>query len=251
MRRLLKILCLILCGFFLNCGTHPTRNPNDDDSASGLSVSGVNDSLGAETPKPQPQAKPKKKFEVPNLQSLKDFVSYYRKTLEALGQTKEDSSYVVEREEVDIMKQQLARILQLEVSGVTFLVNPRTQGAWFGNCTLIIDKKRENFIIISKEGEEQTLSLKDKIFGGLYKSEKGDWIFVSAFYGDLQKKVPYRLFWGATELKVITFNIDRTKEATVEGRVKIPSGSLLSVSRKGRDNKTVQLGGQTLIPVFD
>ncbi len=247
MRIFYQGIYLGLCGFLLNCSSTHSRKAEFSNSKSLSSAETSNNPLVVEIPK----SKTRKRVEVPNIENLKKFISYYRKTLESLGQKKEDSSYVVETEEVEVMRKQLARILQIELSGLTFLVNPRIQGSWFGNCTLVLDKQQEKLVIISKLGEEQILSLKDKVFGGLYKSEQGEWVFVSTFYGDLQKKVPYRVFWGATELKVISLSMDRTKEGTIEGQAKSPTGTLLTIFRKGRDNKAVQINGQVLSPVFE
>ncbi|MSP19790.1 MAG: hypothetical protein EXR74_09510 [Bdellovibrionales bacterium] len=194
---------------------------------------------------------PKTVRAVPEITTLKDFISYYRKTLESLGQKKEDGSYLVEQEDVDLMKQQFGRLLQIEPSALTFLVNPVTQGAWFGNCTLVMDKKLERIIIVASNGDYQSPVLKDKIWGGLYKTLEGEMVFLSSFYGDLQKKVPYRVLWGASDTKVISFVFDRSKEGSVEAQVRGPKGGLLNISRKGRDNHTLQVNGQNLTPIFE
>jgi hypothetical protein len=187
----------------------------------------------------------------PQIQSLREFAAYYQKTLEALGKTQEDSSFVVGGDELNEMKQQLARLIDIEPATATFLTNSRTQSGWFGHCFLVLDKKEERLFIVSSEGESQKFSLKDKIFGGMYQSPQGESVFISAFYGDLQKKVPYRLFWGAKELNLIQFSIDRTREGTVEGVAKAPDGNRLNIFRKGRDNKTVQINSQLITPVFE
>lgn len=191
------------------------------------------------------------KFENRQVKDLREFISVYQKTLQVLGKKKDGNAFIVDNEVIEGMKQQVSRILQLDPAGITFLTNPRTDEAWFGNCALILDKRQEHVIIVGKGGEEQVLNLRDKIFGGLYRSEQGEWVFLSAFYGDLQKKVLYRVFWGATELKVASFTFDRTKEGTVEGKAKSPTGGILNIFRKGRDNKSVQVNGQILNPVFE
>lgn len=206
----------------------------------------TSDRTQTETVSPEP-----KKIRAPQARDVRHFISIYQKTLEVLGKKKEDSSYLVDSETIDEMKQQISRLLQTEPSSTTFLINPRTESAWFGNCTLVADKKQEKLFIVDKDGAEQSLNLRDKIFGGLYKSEEGDWVLLSAFYGDLQKKVPYRVFWGATELKTLSFTFDRTKEGTVEGQAKTPTGKILKFYRKARDNKSVLVNGQTLSPVFE
>ena len=199
----------------------------------------------------EPKPKPKKIQPPAKLGSLKQFFSFYQKTLEFLGRKKDGTAYVVEAEEVEAMKQQLSQLIQVAPPSITLLINSRNQGAWFGNCALVVDKSESRLFILSREGEEQTLSLKDKILGGLYKTENGEWVFVSAFYGDLTRKMPYRVFWGTEELKVANFVVDRSKDGTVEGQAKTPSGKILNIFRKGRDNKSVQINGQTLLAVFE
>ncbi len=243
-------MTILLVGiwFFLSgCGSSPSRRFEDEKPRS-VSLGDAEEETSINTEKNNPAPR---KVKPPAFQSMKEFMSYYRKTLEALGQKKENGSYQVDSEDIEGMKQQMARLLQVDLSGLTFLINPRTQSAWFGNCALMLDKKQEKFIILSGAGEEQMLSLRDKVFGGLYKSETGEWVFISAFYGDLQKKVPYRVFWGASEVKVVSFSIDRTKEGTVEGQIKSPTGKMLNIFRKGRDNRSVQINGQVLSPVFE
>lgn len=249
MKNFLKVCSLGLCFFLLSCSSPSPRKSESVAAKKTGSEESLEKEEIPETKESKP--KPKKTQVVPRINTLKEFISFYRKTLEALGQKKEDSSYVVDSGDLEVMKQQAARLLQLDPAGVTFLVNPGTQGAWFGNCTLILDKKQERLAIISSEGEEQILSLKEKILGGLFKTDRGEWVFISAFYGDLQKKVPYRVFWGASELKVASFTFDRTKEGTIEAQAKSPQGTVLNMFRKGRDNKSVQINGQPLTPVFE
>lgn len=246
---MLKVCSLGLCFFFLSCSS---SSPRKSESVGAKKKSSEESLEKEESPEPvDSKPKAKKTQIVPRINSLKEFVSFYRKTLEALGQKKEDSSYVVDSDDLEVMKQQLARLLQLEPGGITFLVNPGTQGSWFGNCTLVIDRKQERLAIISADGDAQNLSLKEKILGGLFKTERGEWVFISAFYGDLQKKVPYRVFWGSSELKVASFTFDRTKEGTIEAQAKSPQGGILNIFRKGRDNKSVQVNGQALTPIFE
>lgn len=246
MKRNIKLLTFFCFFVILGCGSSPSRRGDNNH----LKSVSLEDSKEVVPNEPQKEAR-FKKSKPPALQSIKEFLSYYRKTLESLGQKRENGGYVVEADDIETMKQQFANLLQLDPGGLTFLVNPRNQSAWFGNCYLILDKKQEKLIILSSLGEEQFLSLRDKVFGGLHKTESGEWVFISAFYGDLQKKVPYRVLWGAIDLKVISFSIDRTKEGTVEGQVKSPTGKILNIFRKGRDNKSVQINGQTLSPVFE
>ncbi|MFM8315182.1 MAG: hypothetical protein ACKOA8_12930, partial [Deltaproteobacteria bacterium] len=232
------------------CGSNPTkRNEMAANTKKNLAES-VEENSSFQREKTEPKPKPKRQV-IPKLSNLRQFISYYQRTLESLGKKKDDSSYMVEPEEVELMKQQLSHLIQVDPSSISFLVNSRNQGAWFGNCTLFLDKKEEKIYIVSREGEEQILSLRDKIFGGLYKTDRGEWVFISAFYGDLQKKVPYRVFWGASELKVTNFMIDRSKDGTVDGQAKTAAGDLLTLFRKGRDNKTVRVNNQTLLAVFE
>ena len=246
---------MALCGFLLNCGSSPSRRAEMGNSKNRKMDDTQSEIEGSEKviPKNKTKVKPVAKAvrAVPEITTLKDFISYYRKTLELLGQKKEDGSYLVEQEDVDLMKQQFGRLLQIEASAVTFLVNPVTQGAWFGNCTLVMDKKLERIFIVASNGEYQSPVLRDKIWGGLYKTVEGELVFLSSFYGDLQKKVPYRVLWGASDMKVISFVFDRSKEGSVEAQVRGPKGVLLNISRKGRDNHTIQVNGQNLTPVFE
>lgn len=230
---------------FLSC--HSSQLQSNAEEMGGAKIKRrTPDKTSTETVSPEP-----KKVRAPQARDVRHFISIYQKTLEVLGKKKEDSSYIVDAETIDEMKQQISRLLQAEPNSTTFLINPRTESAWFGNCALVVDKKQEKLFILDKDGVEQSLNLRDKIFGGLYKSEEGDWVFLSAFYGDLQKKVPYRVFWGATELKTLSFTFDRTKEGTVEGQAKTPTGKILKFYRKARDNKSVLVNGQTLSPVFE
>ncbi len=240
-------MIVVICGFLgilIGCSNTQVRKPDSD-----LKVR--NKKKQVETAAPEISPTESAPVQYSNLRDLREFVAIHQKTLESLGKKKEDGSYLVESSAIEGMKKQVSKLLQLDPNSMTFLLNPRSEGAWFGNCALILDKKQERLIMISNQGDEQNLSLRDKIFGGLYRTQQGQTIFLSAFYGDLQKKIPYRMFWGTQELKVISFSFDRSKEGTVEGQAKGLDGTLLSVFRKGRDNKSVQVNGQTLIPVFE
>lgn len=245
MIKIFNLIALLSLFFVLNCSSSQTQSSEPDNGR----VRGRKKNV--ETSQALSQVPAPKKAAPIALHDLKDFIRFYQKTLEVLGKKKSDDSYVVDSDTIEEMKQQMGSLLQVEPAYLTFLVNPINQGAWFGNCTLAIEKKQERLVIIDKDGREQRLSLKDKIFGGLYKTEQNDWVFLSAFYGDLQKKVPYRIFWGAQELKVISFTFDRSKEGTVEAQAKSVSGNMLKVYRKARDNKSVQVNGQVLSPVFE
>lgn len=250
MNKLLRVVGLTCCVLLSGCGSNPPKRSEIAANSKKNLAESSEENFGAQREKSEPRPKPKRQV-IPKLSNLRQFVSYYQRTLESLGKKKDDSSYMVEPEEVEVMKQQLSHLIQVDPSSISFLVNSRNQGAWFGNCTMFLDKKEEKIYIVSREGEEQVLSLRDKIFGGLYKTGKGEWVFISAFYGDLQKKVPYRVFWGATELKVTNFIIDRSKDGTVEGQAKTAAGDMLNLFRKGRDNKTVRVNDQTLLAVFE
>jgi hypothetical protein len=247
MKKTNRFSILVVLFLIVGCGSTPAPLKKSEAESVRIKTKKKN----SELTQSEPQRTESPKVEIRQVKDLREFISVYQKTLQALGKKKEDNVFIVDNEVIEGMKQQLGRILQLDPSAITFLTNPRTDEAWFGNCALILDKNQEHVIILGKGGEEQILNLRDKIFGGLFRTEQGEWVFLSGFYGDLQRKVLYRVFWGATELKVVSFNFDRTKEGTVEGKAKSPTGGLLNIFRKGRDNKSVLVNGQILDPVFE
>jgi hypothetical protein len=174
--------------------------------------------------------------------SLQAVIRTYAPTLGKLGSNETG-------EQVRGLKKSLAYHLGANAETLKLLVNPTTGAAWFANLIIAVEPEGKAYFI-DKAGKQFSAHLKDRVFGGTFTDDKGRLHFISAFFASMNPGDFYHVYVGTEKAKVVSFNLDREREGSISAAAQTKDGQSWSITRRGRDNKTVLINAKPLTPLF-